>query len=127
MKNLILPVIIAFAFITGLNAATRYTLLNSLEFENSFTADRMDNAGGDTLLTIDEIKTNVNLTDSQSVSVDSILTDAAAKLQAVTDPGDAANQAKAQIVNNAYASIKNILTDDQRTKFDILVAQKSGY
>ena len=126
MKNVILPIIIAFAFIIGLNAGTRY---GNQERGNNrdyiIFADHI-NASADSLLSIDEIKANVNLTDSQVITVDSILTDAATKLQGVTDTGDSGQQAKTQIINDAYSSIRKILTDDQRTKFDALVAQKTG-
>jgi len=126
MKKLILPIILAPAFIIGINAGTRCSIKSMSDRGHNVSLAYFIKAGTDSLLTIDEIKANVNLTDSQSITVDSILTDAAAKLQGVTDSGDSGQQAKSQIIDNAYSSIRNMLTDDQRTKFDALVAMKKG-
>jgi hypothetical protein len=125
MKNLFLPIIIAFAFVVGLNAKTQYPFPRGENLTGIVLSNDVDDTVGP-LLTIDEIKANVNLTDEQRVTVDSILTDASTKLQDVTDPGDAGQQSKTQIINDAYSAIRNVLTDDQKTEFDALVAQKKS-
>jgi hypothetical protein len=121
MKNLFMPIIMAFAFIIGLNAGTRYAVNESAGLKVDNIVVHTVSAVGDSLLTTDQIKANVNLTDSQVISVDSILTDANTKLQGVTDQGDAGKMAKSKIIQDAYSAIRSMLTEAQQAKFDALV------
>jgi hypothetical protein len=126
MKNLFLPIIIVLAFIVGINAGTRYSVQEGASLEGKYLAYGVTADMSESLVTLDEIKANVNLTDNQVISVDSILTDATTKLQGVTDTGDSGKQAKTKIVSDAYSAIRSLLTDEQKSKFDVLVAQKKG-
>lgn len=126
MNKLILPVIIAFVLIAGANAKTRIQASQLENLQNNVIFAQLQNSSDDSLLTTDQLKSALALSDSQTVVVDSILKGAAMKLQNVSDPGQQGQQVKSQIVNSAYSDIEKVLTDDQRSKFEALIAQKKG-
>jgi|GEM_PF-2042560 len=129
MKKLILPALLVIAFIAGANATSRGTLINGAAYNNHSPGAVIVNSGKaieDSLYSLDALKEKLDLTDEQIPVVDSILTAAMNKLNAVTDTGQGGMQQKQQIINDANTAIENILTDEQRTKFDAMKTQSGG-
>lgn len=124
MKNLILPIIITFVFIIGLNAKDRIS--KTERSRDYISAVDSTDASGSSLFTTNELKEGLSLTDSQVPVVDSILTRATGKLTGVTETGMEGQQAKTQIINDAYNDIKKVLTDAQVSKFELMISQKSS-
>ncbi len=102
MKNLILSIIIALAFIAGANAQHRFSI-----------QDR-----------VAQLKDSLALTDTQSVAIDSILTNAMEKGRNMDVTGSERREAMMQIMKDANKDIEKILTDDQRVKYERMLAER---
>ena len=102
MKNLILSIIIALAFIAGANAQHRFSI-----------QDR-----------VAQLKDSLALTDTQSVAIDSILTNAMEKGRIMDVTGSERREAMMQIMKDANKDIEKILTDDQRVKYERMLAER---
>ncbi len=122
MKTIILPAIIALALVAGSNAINkRFEAAGLSNYDHSSNMVVNEQNAGDSLFTLDQLKNQLALTSDQVLVVDSILTSASQQLSGVTDI-----QQEQQIINNAYSAIENILTVDQRTKFDAMKSQSSS-
>ena len=127
MKRIILPAIIALVIVGGSSAMSmRFTDTNAVYYNHNPIRLIRSEAPGDSLFTLDELKNNLALTQDQIPIVDSILNSASAKLNSVTDPGVTGQQDKQRIINDAYMAIENILTSDQRAKFDSMKNQSQS-
>lgn len=128
MRKIILPAIVALAFIAGLNAKEKLKSVNL--FANcpnvSNVSTHLRNNASDSLLTIDQLKANLTLTDEQVTAIDSILTNAANQINNINSMDSNAAQQRQQIISDAYKSIEYILTADQQTKFEALIAQQKN-
>ena len=102
MKNLILSIIMTFAFIAGANAQHRFSI-----------QDR-----------VAQLKDSLALTDTQSVAIDSILTNAMEKGRNMDVTGSERREAMMQIMKDANKDIEKILTDDQRVKYERMLAER---
>ena len=102
MKNLILSIIITLAFIVGANAQHRFSI-----------QDR-----------VAQLKDSLALTDTQSVAIDSILTNAMEKGRNMDVTGSERREAMMQIMTEANKDIEKILTDDQRVKYERMLAER---
>ncbi len=128
MRKIILPAIVALAFIAGLNAKEKLKSVNLFANSPNVYTDstpRHDTAS-DSLLTIDQLKANLTLTDEQVTTIDSILTNAANQINNINSMDSSAAQQRQQIISDAYKSIENVLTADQQTNFEALIAQQKG-
>ena len=102
MKNLIFSIIITLAFIAGANAQRRFSI-----------QDR-----------VAQLKDSLALTDTQSVAIDSILTNAMEKGRNMDVTGSERREAMMQIMKDANKDIEKILTDDQRVKYERMLAER---
>ena len=102
MKSLIFSIIITLAFIAGANAQHRFSI-----------QDR-----------VAQLKDSLALSDSQSVAVDSILTSAMDKGRNMDVSGSERREAMMQIMKQANTDIEKILTDDQRVKYERMLAER---
>ncbi len=122
MKSIILSAILALAFVAGANAMNSKSI-----FPVSFNNDQNPGVtaalerAGDSLYTLNQLQNQLALTSDQVPVVDSILNSASQQLNASTDP-----MQKQQIINNANSAIENILTADQRSKFDAMKSQSNS-
>ena len=102
MKSLIFSIIIALTFIVGANAQHRFSI-----------KDR-----------VAQLKDSLALTDTQSVTVDSILTNAMDKGRNLDLTGSERREAMMQIMKDANNDIEKILTADQRVKYERMLAER---
>ena len=71
-----------------------------------------------------QLKDSLALSDTQSVAVDSILTNAMDKARNLDITGSDRRQAMMQIMKQADIDIENILTPDQKTKYEAMQAER---
>lgn len=102
MKSFIFSIIIALTFIVGANAQHRFSI-----------QDR-----------VAQLKDSLALTDSQSVAVDSILTNAMEKGRNLDVADSERREAMMQIMTEANKDIEKVLTDDQRVKYESMLAER---
>lgn len=102
MKSLIFSIIIALTFIVGANAQHRFSI-----------QDR-----------VAQLKDSLALTDTQSVAIDSILTNAMDKGRNLDLTGSERREAMMQIMKDANNDIEKILNVDQRVKYERMLSER---
>ena len=105
MKSLMLTAVFVLAFIVGINAQNRFSV-----------KDR-----------VDRLKESLNLTDAQAAQVDSILTAARDKSEALPDSVQDRRQAVRQIMIEANADVEKILTDDQKVQYKKMMEERRNH
>ncbi len=124
MKLLILSAFAVLTFASVLSANTSF-LANNKEYhlftnEPAVTPSKV--LDSDSLFTASQLNEGLSLTDSQATVVDSILTNAQTRINNLNSTGQEKVDDTKQIITNAYSAIKEILTDDQRTKFEGMIS-----
>ncbi len=124
MKLLILSAFAVLTFASGLSANSPF-LANNKEyhlFRNDLAVTPSKVLDSDSLFTASQLKNGLSLADSQAAVVDSILTNAQTKINNLNSTGQQKVDDTKQIITNAYSAIKEVLTDDQRTKFEDMIS-----
>ena len=101
MKKLILTVVVSFAIIAGINAQGRMSMEDRAKM----------------------LKDTLALSDSQSVVVDSIYAAAGEKMKNI-DSGQDRREAMMTIMNDVNTQIENILTPEQKEKYEKMLAER---
>ncbi len=97
MKNLILTVFLAIAFLAGANAQNR----GRFSIQNR----------------VDQLKERLSLTETQTAQVDSILTAAMDSVRSIPDSVQDRRAAMREIMQNSNNEIEKLLTDDQKAEY----------
>ena len=102
MKKLILTLVVSLAFIAGINAQGRMSMEDRAKM----------------------LKDSLALSDSQSVVVDSIYAAAGEKMKNIDASGQDRREAMMTIMNDVNTQIENILTPDQKDKYEKMMAER---
>jgi len=102
MKNLILTAIVAFTFIAGVNAQGRFSMKDRVK----------------------ELKDSVALSNNQAVIIDSIFTGAGEKIKNIDASGQERRVATKKIMDDVNTQVENILTPEQKVKYEQIMAEK---
>ncbi len=124
MKLLILSAFAVLTFAGGLSANTPFPA-NNKEYhllKNDPAAITSKASDSDSLFTASQLNDGLSLTDSEATAVDSILTDAQTKINNLNSTEQQKVDDTKQIITKAYSAIKEVLTDDQRTKFESMIS-----
>jgi Spy/CpxP family protein refolding chaperone len=102
MKKIILTTAVVFVCILAVNAQGRFSMKDRLKM----------------------MKDSLALSDSQTVIIDSILTASSDKMKNVDSNEQDRRTIMMQITTDTNKEIEKVLTDDQKTKFEQMLAQR---
>ena len=104
MKKLILTLVISFAIIAGINAQGRMSMEDRVKM----------------------MKHTLALSDSQTVIVDSIFTNAGEKIKNIENSTPDRRAAVRQIMDDVNTQVESILTPEQKDKYEKMMAERKS-
>ena len=102
MKNLLITAFIVLTFIAGVNAQGRFSMKDRIQ----------------------EMKDSLALSDSQTVAITAIYTTAGEKMKSIDATGQERRQAMHQIMDDVNTQVENILTPEQKVKYEAMMAER---